>query len=615
VRPRTLAALLIAAFALLAPASAQKPGADDAASYQPDNQGERIISYVSDVTVAGDASLHVTETIRVEAEGQDIRHGIYRDFPTRYERNGRNVRVGFDVEDVQLDGQPVHYARESLSNGVRVRIGDADTDVSRGEHSYVIRYTTTRQLGFFPAFDELYWNATGTDWMFPIDSAEVRIHLPQPVPFGQRSLYTGVQGSTATDAQIVSESPGEIVARTTRPLGPHEGLTIAVSWAKGVIAPPAPPSAFSAWMEQNGGLAAAIVGLLALGGFYFYAWKRAGRGPVPGTVVPLFQPPEGMSAPAVRYVRRMGFDNRVFASAIVESGVKGKIRLTEHQEGLIFKSSKTRIEKTGDGDDMDPPVRNMLSSLFQSGDNLEMDKANYKAFQAAKGSLEGGLAEAYKGKLFLSNKGWAWAGLVLMLAMMALVAAILYAADPYGDPGQSWVAWLALGFLLVALGVSPRGARAGAAGWIAIAVAVLAGLAGLFFLFGTLAVAAGPWQVLPIFSPLLALPLVISAFWWMAAPTKEGRAVMDKIAGFERYLSVTEENRLEVLHPPEKTPELFERFLPYAIALGVENRWSDRFSSVLAAAAADPSRQQSGYIRLLYTYPSPRDNAASRMAS
>jgi len=596
VTPRMLTALLFAALSLLSPAAAQKPEADDSGGFQPASQGERIISYISDVTVAPDASLHVVETIRVQAEGQNIRHGIYRDFPTQYERNGRNVRVGFNVENVELDGQPVNFARESLSNGVRIRIGDADSEVGQGEHSYVIRYTTTRQLGFFPDYDELYWNATGTDWMFPIDVAEVRVHMPQPVAFGQRALYTGPQGSTASDAEIVSESPGEIVARTTRPLGPHEGLTLAVSWPKGVIAAPAPPSAFSAWMEQYGGLSAAILGLLVLGGFYFYAWKRAGRGPVAGTVVPLFQPPEGMSAPAVRYVRRMGFDNRVFASAIVESGVKGKIRLTEHQEGLIFKSSKTTVEKTGDGGDMDPPLRDMLSSLFQSGDSVEMDKANYRVFQAAKGSLEGGLAETYKGKFFLSNLGWAWAGIGLMLAMMAMIGAILYAADPYAAPGQSLVAWLALGLLLIALGISPRGAKPGAAGWIAIAVAVLAGLGGLFFLFGMLAVASGPHQVLPIISPLLALPLVISAFWWMAAPTREGRAVMDRIAGFERYLSVTEENRLEVLHPPEKTPELFERFLPYAIALGVENRWADRFSSVLAAAAADPSRQQGAYM-------------------
>jgi len=594
---RSIAALLFAAFALLAPAAAQKPGSDaEPSGIQSANQGERIISYVSDINVAADASLHVVETIRVDAEGDRIRHGITRDFPTRYTVNGRDIRVGFTVEGVERDGQPEHYARESISNGVRLRIGSADSEVPAGEHNYVIRYTTTRQIGFFDTYDELYWNAVGNDVIFDVESAEARIHLPQAVPFGNRATYTGAQGSQASNAEIASDSPGEIVFRTTRPLAPHEGFTVAVAWQKGVVAAPPPPSAFGSWMEARGGLAAAIFGLLCLCAFYFYAWKRAGRGPVPGTVVPLFQPPAGMSAPAVRYVRRMGFDNRVFAAAIVESGVKGKIRLTEHQEGLIFKSKKTTIEKTASGDDLDPPLRNMLSSLFQSGDSIEMDKSNYRAFQAAKGSLQTGLADAYKGKLFLSNKGWAWAGLVLMLAMMALVGAILFAADPYADPGQSFVAWLALGFLLVALGVSPHGTKDGAAGWIAIAVAVLAGLAGLFFLFGTFAVAAGPWQVLPILSPLLALPLVISAFWWMAAPTKEGRAVMDQIAGFERYLSVTEENRLEVLHPPEKTPELFERFLPYAIALGVENRWSDRFSSVLAAAAADPNRQQSGYM-------------------
>ena len=588
---RIFAALLAAAFALIAPAAAQKPGADDAASYS-SGQSERIISYFSDVQVAADASLHVTETIRVEAEGDRIRHGITRDFPTRYTANGRDIRVGFEVEGVERDGRPEHYARESISNGVRLRIGSADTEVPPGEHSYVIRYTTTRQIGFFDTYDELYWNAVGTDVIFDVDSAEARIHLPQAVQFGNRATYTGAQGSRDSNAEIVSESPGEILFRTTRPLAPHEGFTVAVAWPKGVVTAPPPPSAFAQWMADHGGLAAAILGLLALAGFYYYAWKRAGRGPVPGTVVPLFQPPDGMSAPAVRYVRRMGFDNRVFASAIVESGVKGKIRLVEHQEGLIFKSAKTRIEKTGDGGDMDPPVRDMLGSLFRGSDSLEMDKANYKAFQTAKSSLEDGLAENYKGRLFLTNKGWAWAGLALMLAMMALVGAILFTADPYREPGSAWVAWLALGLLLVALGVAPRGGRSGGAGWLAIAITALAGLGGLFFLFGTFVVASGSGEVLPILSPLLAFPLVLSAFWWMAAPTREGRNVMDQIAGFERYLSVTEENRLEVLHPPEKTPELFERFLPYAIALGVENRWADRFAGVLAAAAQVPGQNQ-----------------------
>jgi uncharacterized membrane protein len=91
---------------------------------------------------------------------------------------------------------------------------------------------------------------------------------------------------------------------------------------------------------------------------------------------------------------------------------------------------------------------------------------------------------------------------------------------------------------------------------------------------------------LPLVFPLLALPVVISAFWWISAPTPEGRTVLDHIAGFKQYLSITEGERLDRMTPPKDTPEIFERYLPYAIALGVENRWAERFAGVLAAAAA-----------------------------
>ena len=588
---RTLAALLIAALVVAAPAAALAKPPADAESFVSTGQGERIISYRSDIDVARDSSLHVTETIRVDAEGDNIRHGIYRDFPTRYEREGRTVRVGFTVENVELDGQQVPWSRESIDNGVRVKIGDADTFVPQGEHVYTIRYTTTRQLNFSnPQFDELYWNVTGNGWLFPIETAEVRVHLPQEVQFGETNLYTGPQGSTARNAELVSREADAIVFRTTQPLAPYEGFTISVTWPKGVIAAPPPPSALSNWMQENGPLAAGLLALAALAGFFFYAWKEAGRGPLPGTVVPLFSPPEGMSAAAVRYVRRMRFDNRCYAAAIVDSGVHGKIRLVEN-EGGFFGGKKTRIEKTAEGDGMAVPERRMLNSLFSRGDSVEMDKSNHTVFQSAKSGLQEGLDEAYKGKLFLTNLGWAWAGLWLMLAAMTLVGAMLISTDPFANPGEGMVAWLGLGLFLVALGLAPRAKRSGAGGWIALIVSILAGLGGLILLVGTVGIAGNAGMALPVLSPLLALPLVISAFWWMAAPTKEGRATMDQIAGFQKYLSVTEENRLEVLHPPEKTPELFERFLPYAIALGVENRWAARFAGVLAAAAADPNRQ------------------------
>ncbi len=599
IRLGPIAAFLVAAFTALAPLAAKPVGDKDPwaapalADAPSTNQGERILSFRSDILVNRDSSLDVTETIRVLAQGQNIRRGIYRDFPTRYQRNGRTVRVGFSVASVQRDGRVEPWSRESISNGVRVRIGDADVMLPTGEHVYVIRYTTTRQLGFFPNYDELYWNVTGNDWMFAIDSAEARIRLPQPVALGQRATYTGPQGSTSSDAQVVAEHPGDISFRTTRPLGPREGFTVAVAWPKNVVTPPPPPSAFSVFLERHGALAAAIFAFLALGGFYYYAWLRAGRGPIPGTVVPLFEPPEGMSAAAVRFVRRMGFDNRAYAAAIVESGVKGKIRLVE-EEGGFFSRKKTRIEETADGGDLPTPERTMLRALFAAGPNVEMEKSNHRLFGAARSALDEGLTAAYKGKLFLTNKGWAWAGMALMVAMMLLIGAMLISADPFAEPGAALVAWAGFGLMLTALGLAPSARRSGGWGWLALAGSVLAGLAGCVCLIGTLGLGSGVWQVLAILAPLLTLPLIISAFWWMAAPTREGRAVMDRIAGFQRYLSVTEENRLEVLHPPEKTPELFERFLPYAIALGVENRWADRFAGVLAAAAADPNRQGSG---------------------
>jgi D-serine deaminase-like pyridoxal phosphate-dependent protein len=123
---------------------------------------ERILRFVSDAEVQRNGDLAVTETIRVQAEGNQIRHGIFRDFPTTYARpDGSRVVVGFDVQSVTRDGTADNWTTEALANGVRVRIGRAEVTLPNGEHEYVIRYRTTRQIGFFADYDELYWNATG----------------------------------------------------------------------------------------------------------------------------------------------------------------------------------------------------------------------------------------------------------------------------------------------------------------------------------------------------------------------------------------------------------------------------------------------------------------------
>jgi uncharacterized membrane protein len=82
----------------------------------------------------------------------------------------------------------------------------------------------------------------------------------------------------------------------------------------------------------------------------------------------------------------------------------------------------------------------------------------------------------------------------------------------------------------------------------------------------------------------------------MKAFTIKGRKVMDQIEGFKLYLSVAEKDQIEELHPPLKTPELFEKFLPYALALDMEQEWSEQFAEIMAQAGAE-----NGYDPTWYT--------------
>ena len=169
----------------------------------PAHAQERILAYDSTVVVADDGSLDVTERITVRAEGSQIRRGIYRDFPTRYkDRHGNRVVVGFEMLGVTRNGRPEPWFTENLGNGVRINTGNDDFLEVPAEHTFELHYRTTRQLGFFADHDELYWNAIGTGWAFPIESGSVEVRLPQAVPVAgmQAIAYTGAQGEQGDNA-------------------------------------------------------------------------------------------------------------------------------------------------------------------------------------------------------------------------------------------------------------------------------------------------------------------------------------------------------------------------------------------------------------------------------
>src|SRR5262249_25595697 len=76
----------------------------------------------------------------------------------------------------------------------------------------------------------------------------------------------------------------------------------------------------------------------------------------------------------------------------------------------------------------------------------------------------------------------------------------------------------------------------------------------------------------------------ILAFPVFKVPTAAGRKLMDAIEGFRLYLGTAEEDRLQAFYPPKKTPELFEQYLPYAVALDVENAWAKRFEGIIESS-------------------------------
>ena len=102
---------------------------------------ERILEFHSEILIMQDGWIDVTETIRVRAEGNRIRRGIYRDFPTEYQdKRGNNYEVGFDVLSVLRNGAVEDFHSQSIRDGVRVYFGSSNRYVNTGEHTYTFRY-------------------------------------------------------------------------------------------------------------------------------------------------------------------------------------------------------------------------------------------------------------------------------------------------------------------------------------------------------------------------------------------------------------------------------------------------------------------------------------------
>jgi uncharacterized membrane protein YgcG len=554
---------------------------------------ERILSYHSDITVHEDATLLVTEIIRVRSAGARILHGIYRDFPTRYQgRWGRNYQVGFALVYALRDDQPEAHHLESLQDGVRVYLGKKEVTLPPGEYTYEITYRVTRELGFFPDHDELYWNVTGNGWVFPIDEVSATVYLPASVPRSQVKLdgYIGRKGSQEKDFSASLDSAGNAAFTGTRPLGPSEGLSVVVGWPKGYIAAPTARTRFQYFLEDNRADAFVLGGLAVVLLYYLVVWWRVGRDPAPGTIVPLYEPPPGLSPAAVRYLTQMGFDNKAFAAAVIDMAVKKK--LTIQQEAGKYTITPT----AGAGQDSDLPLeeRALKKKLLADDSPVCLESKNYKTISGALDSLKHALHDQVEQIYFVSNSRYFVPGVLLTALTVAL--ALFFSGQNWHWAGALfmgvWLTGWTTGVGMLLLNASRLWKKAGGGipqllAAVFMTLFTLPFIGGELFALSALAGMTSPLLVLTV-AALVSLSFIFH--YLLKAPTRAGRRVLDKLDGFRMFLAATEEDRLNRLNPPNKTPELFEKYLPYALALGVEQAWSAQFASALAQAGQAPQQ-------------------------
>ncbi|HEY3518782.1 MAG TPA: DUF2207 domain-containing protein [Gammaproteobacteria bacterium] len=491
---------------------------------------ERILDYAIEVTVGAEGAIDVVEQITVRAEGNQIRRGIYRDFPTRYrDRYGNNVVVGFDVQGVQRDDVVEPWFTERRPNGVRVNTG-TDDYLPRlpAEYRYTLRYRTTRQVGFFADHDELYWNAIGTGWDFPIERGSVEVRLPEAVPVDRMAAegYTGPQGAQGRGYAATLAAPGVARWELTAPLSPREGFTIVLSFPKGIIAEPTQTERVGWVLADNRGVLAALVGFALLLVYVVRRWRQVGRDPERGVVIARYEPPQGRSPAELRYLKRRRYDMRCFTADLLTAAVDGGVRIEREDRFLL--GDRWQIERTtGGGARRFASVTALVERLFPEGaGTLELAKKNASRLVGANRAHFRALNTLLHGSHFKRNSG-------------SVVIAILIGAAT----------------ALVAFAISGGGGEP-----LIIGVAVL-------------------------------MALVVFGFGYLVeAPTALGRKLLDEIEGLKLYLSVAERDELASMQgpgaPPPLDAERYETLLPYAVALDVEEAWTRKFTAAVGAAAA-----------------------------
>jgi hypothetical protein len=555
-----------------------------------------ITFFRADVTVREDATLEVREEIAVRNASSFYKHGFQRDLPisltdrwdTRYvgtyqKDNGIRVKI----LEVTEDGQRVNYEQGKRYGYAQLFIGERNVALDSGEHRFVIRYTVDWAMIFGAGRDTLYWNAVGSERTVPIAEAILAVHLPAAVPGENIEIEPRVGGlglsfprRPENTLERVDDASGAIVYRATH-MNPRQSLSLAVTWPSGYIHMPK-----FVFLRREGGVLIAPA-LLFL--YYLIAWVWIGPEPKPGVFVTRYEPPEGISPAAARYIASGTVDGRSFAAVIAQLAVHGCIRV-ESENGK-YKLSRLIGDRPTEAA-LAPEEKFILALLFEDGPEIVLSGAMDERNAAQNGRyvhhIHDELANQLGNKYFTRHTG-----IIALGVLFTFVSALSLAITARGRDTSAavfttlWVLFigLTLGMMIEFSFASTwkTAVRAGT-GWIKLlpaAAAVSIFGAAIAFLLKNLA--SG---VSLSFSLMLVAFLLINLGWGprMRRKSPLGRQVSDQIAGFRHFLEKVDQDKLDRLNPSANAPQDLDRFLPYAIALEVKEAWGDHLSQTFLAS-------------------------------
>lgn len=560
---------------------------------------ERITRYISSIHVNEDGSMIVNEEITVFAAGQNIKRGIYRDFPLYYkDRSGNNINVQFEILDIEKDGKDEPFHTENLRNGLRIYIGSKDVYLQRGYYTYTISYRTDRQLGFFDEHDELYWNVTGNGWLFPIEYARCSIFLPDGIgPDDIRvDAFTGAMGETGGSYSITEKDSSFVGFETTGRLVSYEGMTVVAGWPKGFVQEPTDMERLQYFLSDNMHLFIAVIGLVLLFIYYMWAWMKVGKDPARGTIIPLYEAPEGLSPGGLRYIMRMGYDNKVFTSIIMNLGVKGYIKISEENRKFTVSKLKER------DDSLAPDEKIVMENIFENSNTITLEKKNRLEIMSTLAALRKELGDRYKNSMFFLNTKYTVPAIIISIATIVIA---FFSSNRISGESMFlyiWMSFWTIGVLVMAnAGIKGLREGIGSSDSKKILSSVVLMIVFLPFIAIEIIVLIIFSRNIPIlFNVIVIIMIGLHALFFdlLKAPSLAGRRIMDSIEGFKMYLSSAEKDTVQMHEGPPENIDTYEKFLPFAFALDADNKWTARFQNVIDSISA---QQGNAYHPVWYT--------------